>query len=177
MIRLQEIRDAAQLRRAFASFPSGVAAVCARVSRVPVGMAASSFTSVSVDPPLVSVCIQKTSSTWPQLKTHARLGLSVLGEDHDQVCRQLASKVGDRFADVEWDAGPQGSLFIRGSSAWMEVSLYEEVPAGDHVIALLEVHGLEISERTNPLIFHGSAFHRMVDTRPAPVEDLMHGRC
>jgi flavin reductase (DIM6/NTAB) family NADH-FMN oxidoreductase RutF len=177
MIRTQEVRDSAQLRRAFASFPSGVAAVCARVERAPIGMAASSFTSVSVDPPLVSVCIQNTSSTWPLLRQRTRLGLSVLGEHQDQACRQLASKDGDRFGGVEWDAGPQGSLFIRGASAWMEVSLYEEVPAGDHVIALLEVHGLEISERTLPLIFHGSGFHRMVDDRPAPVEDLMHGRC
>lgn len=177
MIHMQEVRTEAQLRRAFATFPSGVAAICARVDRRPVGMAASSFTSVSVDPPLVSVCIQTTSSTWPVLRDRPRLGLSVLGEHHDQVCRQLASKDGDRFAGVEWDAGPQDSVFVRGSSAWMEVSLYDEVVAGDHVIALLEVHGLDTSERTLPLIFHGSAFHRMVDNRPAPVEDLLPGRC
>jgi flavin reductase (DIM6/NTAB) family NADH-FMN oxidoreductase RutF len=177
MIRMQPVSTADQLRRAFGSFPSGVAAVCARVDKVPVGMAASSFTSVSVDPPLVSVCIQKTSSTWPVLRECARLGLSVLAENHDQAVRQLASKDGDRFAGVEWDAGPCDSLFIRGSSAWMEVSLFEEVPAGDHIIALLEVHGLDTAEHTLPLIFHGSQFHKMVDNRPAPAEDLLPGRC
>ena len=177
MIRMQEVTTGEQLRRAFGSFPSGVAAICARVGKQPVGMAASSFTSVSVEPPLVSVCIQKTSSTWPILRDRARLGLSVLGEHHDSACRQLASKDGDRFAGVEWDAGPHGSVLIRGSSAWLEVSVFEEVPAGDHIIALLEVHGLDTAEHTLPLIFHASQFHKMVDNRPAPALDLLPGRC
>jgi len=177
MIRMQPVSTPEQLRRAFGSFPSGVAAICARVDKVPVGMAASSFTSVSVEPPLVSVCIQKTSSTWPILRDRARVGLSVLGQHHDQAVRQLASKEGDRFGGVEWDAGPYDSLFIRGSSAWLEVSLFQEVPAGDHIIALLEVHGLDTAEHMLPLIFHGSKFHKLVDNRPAPAEDLLPGRC
>jgi flavin reductase (DIM6/NTAB) family NADH-FMN oxidoreductase RutF len=176
MVRMQEVNTAEQLRRAFGSFPSGVAAICARVGKQPVGMAASSFTSVSVEPPLVSVCIQTTSSTWPILRERPRLGLSVLGQHHDAACRQLASKDGDRFSGVEWDAGPHQSVFIRGSSAWMEVSVYDEVTAGDHVIALLEVHGLDTAEHTLPLIFHGSKFHKMIDNRPAPAEDLLPGR-
>jgi flavin reductase (DIM6/NTAB) family NADH-FMN oxidoreductase RutF len=175
MVRMQQVSTGEQLRRAFGSFPSGVAALCARVGKVPVGMAASSFTSVSVDPPLVSVCIQTTSATWPILRERRRLGLSVLAEHHDLAVRQLASKEGDRFAGVEWETGPHDSVFIRGSVAWMEVSLFEEVTAGDHVIALLEVHGLDTNEHALPLIFHGSKFHRMVDTRPAPAEDLLPG--
>jgi flavin reductase (DIM6/NTAB) family NADH-FMN oxidoreductase RutF len=167
MIHMQEISTGEQLRRAFSCFPSGVAAICALVDRRPVGMAASSFTSVSVDPPLVSVCIQNMSETWPVLRAQPRLGLSVLAEGHDAACRQLASKHGDRFAHVEWDAGSDRSIFIRGSSAWMKVSVFKEVPAGDHVIALLEVHGLETADDTPPLIFHGSQFRRMATTTPA----------
>ena len=68
---------------------------------------------------------------------------------------------GDRFAGVEWDAGPHRSIFIRGSAAWMEVSLFKEVEAGDHLIALLEVHGLETADDTPPLVFHGSQFRKM----------------
>jgi len=175
MKRLQPVTDARQLRRAFGMFPSGVAAVCARIDRVPVGMAASSFTSVSVDPPLVSVCIQNTSETWPQLREHPRLGLSVLAEKHKDAVMQLASKKADRFAGIEWDAGPHGSILIRGASAWMEVSLFEEVPAGDHSIALLEVHGLDTAEHTPPLIFHASKFHTMV-TSTVLDHDIFSGR-
>jgi flavin reductase (DIM6/NTAB) family NADH-FMN oxidoreductase RutF len=152
------------LRRAFGSFPSGVAAICARIDRQPVGMAASSFTSVSVDPPLVSVCIQDTSTTWPILRERGRLGLSVLSQWHDVVCRRLASKEGDRFEGVDWDAGPHDGVFIRGASAWMEVSVREEIVAGDHIIALLEIHGLDVAPHTPPLVFYGSKFRKIMMT-------------
>lgn len=164
MIRMQHVTSPRQLRQAFGAFPSGVAAICARVDRVPVGMAASSFTSVSVEPPLVSVCIQKTSETWPVLRDRPRLGLSVMSQWQDVACRQLASKDGDRFAGIEWDAGPHDSILVRGSSAWMEVSLYNEIEAGDHLIALLEVHGLDTSPHTPPLVFHASKFRKIALT-------------
>jgi flavin reductase (DIM6/NTAB) family NADH-FMN oxidoreductase RutF len=164
MIRMQQVVDAGQLRRAFGAFPSGVAAICARIDGQPVGMAASSFTSVSVDPPLVSVCIQNTSTTWPILRQRPRLGLSVLSQWHDQACRTLASKEGDRFAGIDWDAGPHQGIFIRGASAWMDVSVYQEIEAGDHTIALLEIHGLDVSPHTPPLVFYGSKFRKITLT-------------
>jgi len=175
MKRLQPVTDARQLRRAFGMFPSGVAAICARIDRSPVGMAASSFTSVSVEPALVSVNLQNTSETWKLLRDRPRLGLSVLAASHEVAVMQLASKTGDRFAGIEWDAGPHDCILIRGSSAWMEVSLYEEVPAGDHSIALLEVHGLDTSEHTPPLIFHASKFHKMPNATELE-DDIFSGR-
>lgn len=62
---IEAVTAADQLRPAFGCFPSGVTAVCADVDGVPAGLAASSFTSVSVEPPLVSVCMQHSSTTWP----------------------------------------------------------------------------------------------------------------
>jgi len=164
MMPTEQVVSSAQLRQAFGAFPSGVAAVCALVDGVPAGMAVSSFTSVSIEPPLVSVCVQKTSATWPVLRARPRLGLSVLSQGHDVACRRLASKDGDRFADVEWDGGAHDSIFIRGSSAWMEVSLYDEVEAGDHTIALLQIHSLGTAPETLPLVFHASRFHRIALT-------------
>jgi len=70
--------DQALLRQAFGCFPSGVTAFCGMINRKPEGMAASSFTSVSIDPALVSVCVAHTSSTWPKLAGLPALGLSVL---------------------------------------------------------------------------------------------------
>jgi flavin reductase (DIM6/NTAB) family NADH-FMN oxidoreductase RutF len=74
--------DDSTLRRVFGCFPSGVIAVCASIDGEPVGMAASSFTTVSVAPPLVSICVQNTSTTWPRLRECERLGVSVLAEHH-----------------------------------------------------------------------------------------------
>ncbi|WP_370963973.1 flavin reductase family protein [Amycolatopsis sp. cg9] len=159
MTSLQPVTSESRLREAFGCFPSGVTAVCALIDGVPHGMAASSFTSVSLAPPLVSLCIQRTSATWPRLRDR-RLGLSVLAEGQDDACRRLSARQGDRFHGVSWQAGADGSVFITGSSAWLECSLAEEVPAGDHLIALLRIHGLHTAE-TPPLVFHGSRFRRL----------------
>lgn len=160
MIDLQPVTSDGRLREAFGCFPSGVTAVCALVDGTPRGLAASSFTSVSLAPPLVSLCIQRTSSTWPLLRNRPRLGLSVLAEGQDDACLSLSARQGDRFREVEWEPGPDDSVFVTGASAWLECSPHEEVPAGDHLIALLEVHRLR-TEEIPPLVFHGSRFRRL----------------
>ncbi|MGA5546182.1 flavin reductase family protein [Mycobacterium sp. NPDC051198] len=153
--------DPVTLRNAYGCYPSGVTAVCALVDGTPVGIAASSFTSVSVDPPLVSVCVQNTSETWPVLRSRGRLGLSVLAEGQDLQCRGLAAKAGNRFAEVDWDATANGAVLVHGASAWLDCSLHTEYPAGDHVIALLEIHGLRADAEVAPLVFHASRFRRL----------------
>jgi len=155
------IADAKLLRRAFGCFPSGVTAVCAMVDDGPVGMAASSFTSVSLEPPLVSVCFQASSTTWQRLRERPRLGISVLAQGQDEICMSLAQKTTDRFADVAWDHTSGGAVFVRGATAWLECSLYGEVPAGDHAVALLEIQGLQAYPTAAPLVFHGSRFRRL----------------
>ena len=162
MIEIESVpADHSALRRAFGCFPSGVTAVCALVDGVPVGMAASSFTSVSMDPPLVSVCVQDSSTTWPKLRERPRLGLSVLAEGHDAACTSLSSKHGDRFAGVDWEATTDDAVYVRGSTVWLDCSVEREVPAGDHAIVLLRIHGLRARPDTAPLVFHGSRFRTL----------------
>src|SRR4051812_24884416 len=160
MIDLLPVTSEDRLREAFGCFPSGVTAVCALVDGTPRGMAASSFTSVSLAPPLVSLCIQRTSSTWPLLRARPRLGLSVLAEGQDEACLRLSARNGDRFRDIEWEPGPGSSVFISDASAWLECSVHEEIPAGDHVIALLKIQRLHTAG-IPPLVFHGSRFRRL----------------
>ncbi|MEN3362600.1 MAG: hypothetical protein V7637_6582 [Mycobacteriales bacterium] len=149
------------LRRAFASFPSGVTAVAAILEGRPLGLAASSFTPVSLDPPLVSVCIAHTSSTWPALRTVPRFGLSVLAQEHGRVARSLAAKGIDRFAEVSWERTPQGAVFVHGSALWLDCTSFDEVPAGDHDIVLLCVQQLWTYPDVPPLVFHGSKFRQL----------------
>ncbi|MCE3552892.1 flavin reductase family protein [Pseudonocardia sp. RS11V-5] len=168
MLELEEWdRDPAALRRTFACFPSGVVAVCAAVDGAPVGMAVSSFTSVSVDPPMVSVCVQTISTTWPTLCLRPRLGISVLAEGHDEACRNLSRKAGDRFAGIEWEQTADGAVFVHGATAWLDCSVDGVVPAGDHTIVLLEIRGLRASPDVAPLVFHGSRFHALTGLAPA----------
>ncbi|BBX96624.1 flavin reductase family protein [Mycobacterium lacus] len=153
--------DEAQLRRAFGCFPSGVIAVGAMAYGKPIGMAASSFAPVSIAPPLVSLCIQNGSTTWPGLRLSPRLGLSVLAEGHHQTCLSLSRTIGDRFAEVAWAELPSGAVVIHGASAWLDCRLRAEVPAGDHLIALLEIRALGTDPDTPPLVYHGSRFRRL----------------
>jgi flavin reductase (DIM6/NTAB) family NADH-FMN oxidoreductase RutF len=162
---LEAVAAGDQLRRAFGYFPSGVSAVCADVDGVPVGLAASSFSPVSMDPPLVSVCIQRSSTTWPILRLRPGLGLSVLAEDQEAVCLRLASRDGDRFADTVWVTTERGGVLVEGASLWLDCSLYQEIAAGDHDIVLLRVHHVGTRD-ASPLVFHGSRFRRLVPLGP-----------
>ena len=154
-------RDNRELRDAYGRFPSGVTAICALADGQPLGMAASAFVPVSLDPPLVSVCVQSTSSTWPKLRPLKRLGISFLGEAHDNTARQLAAKTGDRFAGIQWDSTEDGAVFVDGATAWLECSIDKEITAGDHEIVLFQIHQLTTHPHVNPLVFHGSKFHQL----------------
>jgi flavin reductase (DIM6/NTAB) family NADH-FMN oxidoreductase RutF len=159
-VTVTERLEEAALRHAFGRFPSGVAAVCGLSGGTPLGMAVSSFTSVSVNPPLVSACVQNTSTTWPRLQRLPRLGVSVLAEGQQHAGRSLAMKAGDRFAGVGWRADTRGAVFVEDSAAWFDCSVYAEVAAGDHTLVLLRIHALDTAESA-PLVFHDSRFRRL----------------
>ena len=149
------------LREAFGHFPSGVIAIAAEVGGTLVGLAASTFVPVSLDPPLVSFCVQNTSETWPKLKDVPYLGISVLGEAHDDAARMLAAKTGDRFAGMETVSRESGAVFVAGTSVWLESAIEQLVPAGDHTIVILRVKGITVHADVPPIVFHRSTFRRL----------------
>jgi len=149
------------LREAFGHFPSGVIAVAAEVDGLRIGIAASTFVPVSLDPPLVSFCIQNNSRTWLQLKDLPTLGISVLGESHDAVARALAAKTADRFAGLETASSSSGAVFVKGTSVWVESAVEQVVPAGDHAIVILRVHEITVHDDVPPIVFHRSTFRRL----------------
>jgi flavin reductase (DIM6/NTAB) family NADH-FMN oxidoreductase RutF len=155
------VADPEQLRRVFGAFPSGVAAVAAVVAGDPVGIAASSFTSVSLDPPLVSFCVAHTSTTWPTLRRAPRLGVSILSATQEHAGRSLAGRAADRFAAVTWRSTEHGAVVLEGAGAWFETSIEHQLRAGDHDIVVLRVHDLHADHDISPLVFHASQFHRL----------------
>ncbi|KMO72448.1 Flavin-dependent monooxygenase, reductase subunit HsaB [Mycolicibacterium chubuense] len=149
------------LREAFGHFPTGVIAIAAEVDGTRVGLAASTFVPVSLDPPLVSFCVQNTSTTWPRLVDAPYLGISVLGESHDEAARTLAAKTGDRFAGLETASSERGAVFIHGTSVWLESAIEQQVPAGDHTIVVLRVSNITVHPDVAPIVFHRSTFRRL----------------
>jgi flavin reductase (DIM6/NTAB) family NADH-FMN oxidoreductase RutF len=149
------------LREAFGHFPSGVIAIAAEVGGTRVGLAVSTFVPVSLDPPLVSFCVQNTSETWPKLKDLPYLGISVLGEAHDDAARTLAAKTGDRFAGLETVSRESGAVFVAGTSVWLESAIEQLVPAGDHTIVILRVSDITVHADVPPIVFHRSTVRRL----------------
>jgi flavin reductase (DIM6/NTAB) family NADH-FMN oxidoreductase RutF len=127
-------------------------------------MPASTFVGVSLDPPLVSVCVRSESGTWPRLRRSSQLGISVLGSNHEVACRSLADKHGDRFRDVAWRAGPGDAVFIEDAIACLACDLFAEIPAGDHIIALLLITGVQADSTGEPLVFHRSQYRSLALT-------------
>lgn len=150
--------DSRLLRDAFSCFPSGVVALCSLIDGSPVGMVASTFACVSLAPPLVSVCIQRVSTTWTRLKHASRIGVSCLSAAQSAACQQLAARSGDRFAGLDWSATDAGAILLNEATALFDCRLYREIPAGDHEIILLEISAIQMNPSLEPLVFHGSTF-------------------
>ena len=159
-LRTNQDLDPAALRQAFGVFPSGVVAVAAVVDGRPVGLAASSFTSVSLDPPLVSFSVARTSKTWPDLRRSSHLGVTVLAEHHGEVCRQLAGTVEARFDGLVVSETVDGALTLDEGLARFDCTIYREVEAGDHTVVLLQLHAADHGAG-QPLVFHRSNFGKL----------------
>jgi flavin reductase (DIM6/NTAB) family NADH-FMN oxidoreductase RutF len=153
--------DPDMLRMAFGVFPTGVVAVAAEVDGEVVGLAASSFTSVSLDPPLVSFSIARASKTWPDLRRSAHLGVTVLADHQGAVCRQLAGPPERRFDGVPIRITGDGAVTLDEGLARFDCTIYNEVDAGDHVVVLLRLHAVDQSDTSSPLVFHRSGFGRL----------------
>lgn len=143
------IPDARALRDAFGAFLTGVTVVTAfDDAGAPIGFTANSFTSVSLDPPLLLVCLAKTSRNYATLTGAKGFGVNILSEGQKEVSNTFARPVEDRFAAVDWRSGPHGSPVFADVAAWFDCATHEVVDAGDHVILIGRVEGFDNSGKT-----------------------------
>jgi len=156
------VDDAARFRQILGSFPTGVTVVTTLQDGRPVGLAAGSFFSVSLDPPLVGFCVMTTSNTWPAIERSGSFGVSILAEDQSDICRRLAGKAPDKFDDVPWSPAPvTGSPLVAGAVAHLDCDLEQQHVAGDHWIVVGRVRALELHRiEAEPLVFCRGGFGR-----------------
>ena len=142
-------------RNVLGRYATGIVAVAAidPLTGEPCGLAANSFTSVSLDPPLVAFCVSGDSTSWPRLKAAGRLCVSVLADHQQEAVERLAAKGGDKFGGLSWALSPGGAPVLDGALAWIDCVVDQEHPAGDHVIVVARVTNLDRHDDGGPLVF------------------------
>ncbi|MBA3303143.1 MAG: flavin reductase family protein [Actinomycetota bacterium] len=150
--------DSAHFRTVLGHFPTGVVVVTAVGAGGPVGMAVGSFTSVSLDPPLVAFCPDLRSTTWPTIREVRLFCANVLSEDQEDVCRVFATKGGDKFAGVGWHPASTGSPRLTGVLAWIDCEIDTVHDAGDHQICVGKVRELGVERAGGPLVFYRGGY-------------------
>ncbi|EGD53527.1 flavin reductase family protein [Gordonia neofelifaecis] len=153
----------AGLRSTMSGYPSGLVAVAALARSGPVGLIASSFTSVSLDPPLVSVNIANDSTTLPRLLNAESWGISVLAADQHHVADAFRRPSRERFDGVSWRATANGAVHLDGAAAEFTTTVRQIVTAGDHVIAVLAVADHRAEPGADPIVFYRSRLHRIAN--------------
>lgn len=146
------VTDQLSLRTVFAHIPTPIVALAAEIDGRLVGLTAGSFVGQSLNPPLVSVSIQDTSTTWPVLRQAESIGITVLTEDHLALVRQLAGPSAHRFDGVEVSRDGTAVL-IDGAGVSLTTRLVDEIIIGDHIQAVFEVTGLQEVASAAPLIY------------------------
>ncbi|MFF4017812.1 flavin reductase family protein [Streptomyces sp. NPDC001843] len=155
--------DQAGFRRVLGSFATGVTVVTAPpadVDRSPAGFACQSFTSLSLDPPLVAFMVGRTSTTWPRIARAGAFCVNVLAAGQGDLCRGFAVRGADKFAGVEYDAAPvSGSPRLAGTLAWIDCTIHAVHTGGDHLIVVGRVDALGAAGGdAAPLLFHRGRF-------------------
>lgn len=142
------------VKRVHRQFPTGVTIVTTMVDDVPYGLAVNAFSSLSIDPPTVLVCVASTSATHPRLFLGDTLAVNVLAHDQADVVKQFARSGGDKFADLDWHRGPGGCPIIGGVSGYLELRIEHRLPAYTHTIFIGQVIGAAATHEM-PLIYLG----------------------
>ena len=122
-------------------------------------MVVGTFTSISLNPPLIGFFPDKSSSSWPKIEKSGRFCVNVLGANQLSHCQRFASKGEDKFSGVAHGVSPSGQPLLDDVVAWLDCSISSTQSIGDHLLVVGEVEALEKGSAESPLLFHGGAYH------------------
>ena len=152
--------DDALFRQVLGHFPTGVTVITGMHDGAPVGLAVGAFFSVSLDPPLVGWCPNKTSSSWPTIRDSGSFCVNILAEDQEVVCRSFASKDPDKFQGIGWEPAASGSPRLLDVVAWIDCDIETVHDAGDHELCIGRVRELQVEREIGPLLFFRGGYGR-----------------
>jgi 3-hydroxy-9,10-secoandrosta-1,3,5(10)-triene-9,17-dione monooxygenase reductase component len=152
--------DTARFRRVLGHFATGVTVVTTADEGEPAGLSVNSFTSVSLEPPLVAFCVASVSRTWPRIRAMGSFCVNILGEDQEDLSRAFARRSTDKFRGVGWRPAESGAPILAGVLAWLDCSVEAEHGAGDHVIVVGRVREMGVAHEGGPLVFYRGGYGR-----------------
>jgi flavin reductase (DIM6/NTAB) family NADH-FMN oxidoreductase RutF/DNA-binding IclR family transcriptional regulator len=153
--------DARWFREVLGQYPTGVCVVTAtQTDGVRAGFVVGSFTSVSLDPPLVAFFPDKKSTSWPKIEAAQHFCVNILSADQEHLCRQFASKAEDKFDGVKVRQAATGAPIIEDVVAWIDCQVESVIEAGDHYIVLGQVVELGVENPSLPLLFFQGGYGR-----------------
>jgi flavin reductase (DIM6/NTAB) family NADH-FMN oxidoreductase RutF len=146
------------MRDVLGHFASGITVVTAHTDEGPIGFTCQSFSSLSLDPPLIAFAPSRTSRTWPRLRALGRFCVNVLAEGQEALSQNFARSGVDKFAGVNWTPSPHGSPVLDGVVAWIDGVLWAEYDGGDHTIVAARVLDLGGDPDRRPLLYHRGTY-------------------
>jgi flavin reductase (DIM6/NTAB) family NADH-FMN oxidoreductase RutF len=152
--------DDAQFKLAMSHFASGVTIVTTEAEGKPYGMTVAAFSSLSLHPPLVLVCIEKSVKTHEAIVAAGKFGVSILSDQQADVSNRFASRIEDKFAGVKTRRGESGVPLIGGALTTIECELREQLPGGDHTVFVGEVVAIVTAEGA-PLVYFRSGYREI----------------
>lgn len=163
---LPNASDPCQFRAALGNFCTGITVITAHDTERPLGLTCQSFSSLSLDPPLVLLSPARSSTTWPRIRALGAFCINVLAEDQQELSSQMAQSGTDKFAGIHWHRSPLGSPVFPGAATWLDCTLRDEHDGGDHTIVVAAVHDLSTSADARPLLYHRSHYATLASGPP-----------
>jgi 3-hydroxy-9,10-secoandrosta-1,3,5(10)-triene-9,17-dione monooxygenase reductase component len=151
------IADSDLFRRILGHFATGIVVVTAHDTE-PIGMTCQSFSSVSLDPPLVMFCPAHSSKTWPRIRAVGTFAINILAANQEDICRKFAVSGADKFTGVAWSPGLTGAPILSGVIAHIECRLETVMVGGDHDIVTARPLYVGEGPRLAPLLFFRSQY-------------------
>lgn len=149
-----------KFRDVLGRFCTGVTVVTSMSNGEPVGMTCQSFSSVSLDPPLVLFCPAKSSRAWPQMQRAGYFCVNLLSHDQLDLSNAFARTGADKFAGVSWRPSATGAPLLDGVLGWVDCTIYAVHEAGDHYVVIGRVMDLGVEEAPHPLLFYRGRYAR-----------------
>jgi flavin reductase (DIM6/NTAB) family NADH-FMN oxidoreductase RutF len=153
--------DQTTFRYVLGHFASGVTVVTSQYEGQLHGLTVSSFCSLSLEPPLVLICIDRRYQGHDLIKQAGLFAVNILAEDGEWLSRHFASRAADKFATISYHMGQHGAPLLDAALATIECRLFDTFPGGDHSIFVGEVIAAAVLGDTGPLLYYRSGYHRL----------------